>query len=31
MCKAVDRSMTIGEIRLIRKSGGKSGLYVAGR
>ena len=29
MCKAVDRSMTIGEIRLIRKSGGKSGLYVA--
>jgi len=30
MCKAVDRSMIIGEIRLIRKSGGKSGLYVAG-
>ena len=30
MCKAVDKSMTIGEIRLIRKSGGKSGLYVAG-
>jgi len=30
MCKAVDRSMTIGEIRLVRKSGGKSGLYVAG-
>jgi len=29
MCKAVDRSMTIGEIRLARKSGGKSGLYVA--
>jgi cyclic pyranopterin phosphate synthase len=29
MCKAVDRSMTIGEIRLSRKSGGKSGLYVA--
>jgi len=29
MCKAVDRSMTIGEIRLIRKSGGKSGLYLA--
>jgi cyclic pyranopterin phosphate synthase len=29
MCKAVDRSMTIGEIRLVRKSGGKSGLYVA--
>jgi len=30
MCKAVDRSMAIGEIRLVRKSGGKSGLYVAG-
>ncbi len=29
MCKAVDRSMTIGEIRLIRKSGGKSELYLA--
>jgi cyclic pyranopterin phosphate synthase len=29
MCKAVDRSMTIGDIRLIRKSGGKSGLYLA--
>jgi len=30
MCKAVDRSMAIGEIRLVRKSGGKSGLYIAG-
>jgi cyclic pyranopterin phosphate synthase len=29
MCKAIDKSMTIGEIRLIRKSGGKSGLYLA--
>lgn len=29
MCKAVDRSMTIGEVRLVRKSGGKSGLYLA--
>ena len=29
MCKAVDKSMTIGEIRLIRKSGGKSGVYLA--
>jgi len=29
MCKAIDKNMTIGEIRLIRKSGGKSGLYVA--
>jgi cyclic pyranopterin phosphate synthase len=28
MCKAVDKSMIIGEIRLIRKSGGKSGLYL---
>jgi cyclic pyranopterin phosphate synthase len=29
MCKAVDKNMTIGEIRLIKKSGGKSGLYLA--
>lgn len=29
MCKAVDRGMTIGEIHLMRKSGGKSGLYLA--
>jgi len=29
MCKAVDRGMTVGEIHLVRKSGGKSGLYVA--
>jgi cyclic pyranopterin phosphate synthase len=29
MCKAVDKGMTIGEIRLIKKSGGKSGLYLA--
>ncbi len=29
MCKAVDRSMTIGEIRLVHKSGGKSGTYEA--
>ena len=28
MCKAVDRGMTIGEMRLLRKSGGKSGTYV---
>ncbi|HSE78938.1 MAG TPA: cyclic pyranopterin monophosphate synthase MoaC [Alphaproteobacteria bacterium] len=27
MCKAVDRSMTISDIRLMRKSGGKSGIY----
>jgi cyclic pyranopterin phosphate synthase len=30
MCKAVDKSMTIGGVHLVRKSGGKSGLYVAG-
>ena len=29
MCKAVDKSMNIGEIRLVRKSGGKGGLYLA--
>jgi cyclic pyranopterin phosphate synthase len=29
MCKAVDKSMAIGEIRLVRKSGGKSGLFLA--
>ncbi|MCZ6778726.1 MAG: cyclic pyranopterin monophosphate synthase MoaC [Acidobacteriota bacterium] len=28
MCKAVDREMEIGELRLIRKSGGRSGSYV---
>jgi cyclic pyranopterin phosphate synthase len=27
MCKAVDRSMRIGEIRLVHKSGGKSGVF----
>ncbi len=30
MCKAVDKNMTIGDIRLVRKSGGRSGLCVAG-
>ncbi|WP_374448262.1 cyclic pyranopterin monophosphate synthase MoaC [Stella sp.] len=29
MCKAADRGMTIGEIRLTHKSGGKSGTYEA--
>jgi cyclic pyranopterin phosphate synthase len=29
MCKAVDRSMTIKDIRLVKKSGGKGGLYLA--
>jgi cyclic pyranopterin monophosphate synthase len=28
MCKAVDRGMVIGDIELLRKSGGKSGLYL---
>jgi cyclic pyranopterin phosphate synthase len=27
MCKAVDREMTISEIRLVKKSGGKSGAF----
>lgn len=30
MCKAVDRGMRIGEIRLVHKAGGKSGTYEAG-
>ncbi len=29
MCKAVDRAMRIGDIRLVHKSGGKSGTYEA--
>jgi cyclic pyranopterin phosphate synthase len=28
MCKAIDRSMSISDIRLLKKSGGKSGTYV---
>ena len=28
MCKAVDREMTIREIRLVKKSGGKSGTFI---
>jgi cyclic pyranopterin monophosphate synthase len=31
MCKAIDRGMTIAEIRLLKKSGGKSGTYEAER
>ena len=27
MCKAIDRSMTISDIRLEEKTGGKSGVY----
>jgi cyclic pyranopterin phosphate synthase len=30
MCKAVDRGMTIGDIRLLGKEGGKSGRWVRG-
>lgn len=29
MCKAIDRGMVIGSLRLTRKSGGRSGNYVA--
>lgn len=29
MCKALSKSMMFGEIRLERKIGGKSGIYVA--
>ena len=29
MCKAVDRGMRIGDIRLVRKSGGRSGTFEA--
>jgi cyclic pyranopterin monophosphate synthase len=28
MCKSVDKDMVIGEARLVRKSGGKSGTYI---
>ena len=30
MCKAIDRGMVVSDIRLVRKSGGKSGTYEAG-
>lgn len=30
MCKAVDRGMTLSDIRLLKKSGGKSGNWVRG-
>jgi cyclic pyranopterin phosphate synthase len=29
MCKAVDRGMVMGEIKLLEKHGGKSGAWVA--
>jgi cyclic pyranopterin phosphate synthase len=28
MCKAVDKAMVISDVRLLRKSGGKSGLFI---
>jgi cyclic pyranopterin monophosphate synthase len=28
MCKSVDRAMTVGNVRLLKKTGGKSGTYV---
>jgi cyclic pyranopterin phosphate synthase len=31
MCKAVDKSMVISNIRLLKKTGGKSGTYVRGQ
>ena len=31
MCKAVDRGMVISDVRLLEKSGGKSGSWVAGK
>lgn len=31
MCKAVDRGMTIGDVQLLRKSGGKSGTWERSR
>jgi cyclic pyranopterin phosphate synthase len=30
MCKAVDRGMVMGDVRLLEKHGGKSGDWVAG-
>lgn len=30
MCKAVDKAMTITTVRLLRKEGGKSGVFIAG-
>jgi cyclic pyranopterin monophosphate synthase len=28
MCKAVDREMTLSDVRLVKKSGGKSGAFI---
>jgi cyclic pyranopterin phosphate synthase len=29
MCKAVDKGMTFGEVGLLKKTGGKSGTFIA--
>ena len=31
MCKAVDRGMVMGDVKLLEKTGGKSGAWVAGK
>jgi cyclic pyranopterin phosphate synthase len=31
MCKAVDRAMTISEVKLLEKSGGRSGHWIAAK
>ena len=31
MCKAVDRGMTMTDVKLLEKHGGKSGSFVAGQ
>jgi cyclic pyranopterin monophosphate synthase len=31
MCKAIDRGMTISDIHLVKKTGGKSGTYITNR
>ncbi len=31
MCKAVDRGMVMGDVKLLEKSGGKSGTWVAAK
>jgi cyclic pyranopterin phosphate synthase len=30
MCKAVDRAMTVSDLRLLKKAGGRSGTFVRG-
>lgn len=31
MCKAVDKGMRVGDLRVVRKEGGKSGVWVEGK